>query len=86
MSDIIALSGRIGSGKDFIYNQYLFPLGYRKFALADHFKIWIVGQGLATYEEVFITKPPKVRHLLQQAGINFGGDKQNILRFPTEIK
>ena len=72
MSDIVALSGRIGSGKDFIYNQYLFPLGYRKLALADHFKIWIVGQGLATYDEVFKTKPEKIRHILQQTGTEEG--------------
>lgn len=70
--NIIALSGKLGSGKDFIYNQYLKPMGYHRWALADHFKIWIVGCGRATYEEVFQTKPPHVRHLLQQEGTENG--------------
>lgn len=69
---IIGLSGLMGSGKDFIYEQYLYPYGYRKFALADHFKIWAIGRGLATYDEVFYTKPPHVRDLLQQEGTERG--------------
>ena len=69
---IIGLSGLMHSGKDFIYEQYLYPYGYRKWGLADNFKIWIIGKGLATYEEVFSTKPPHVRDLLQQEGTERG--------------
>jgi hypothetical protein len=69
---IIALSGKAGTGKDFIYENYLFSLGWRKWSLADHFKIWVVGKGDATYEEVFYTKPSHVRTLLQREGTERG--------------
>jgi hypothetical protein len=71
---IIALSGKAGTGKDYLHEHYLQPRGFQRVALADHFKLWIVGQGLATYEEVFFTKPPHVRELLQQEGTKRGRD------------
>jgi dephospho-CoA kinase len=70
--EIIGLSGCAGSGKDYIFNHHLKPLGYYRWALADHFKIWIVGKGQATYEEVFKTKPDHIRKLLQIAGTEEG--------------
>ena len=63
--DVIGLSGKIGTGKDYIAEQYFFPRGYKQFSLAWHFKIWIVGKQEATYEEVFHTKPPEIRHYSQ---------------------
>lgn len=69
---IIGLSGKAGTGKDWIFENYLRPAGYHRWALADHFKIWAVGRGLATYEEVFHTKPPHVRKALQQIGTEEG--------------
>lgn len=71
---ILALSGRMGVGKTFIANNFLFDKGYRPWALADHFKNWIVGQGKASFEDVFYHKPPEVRTLLQQAGTEQGRD------------
>lgn len=70
--EIWGLSGRAGSGKDFIYTNYLAPRGFHRWALADHFKVWVVGKGEATHEEVYHTKPPHIRHLLQQEGTERG--------------
>jgi hypothetical protein len=72
MFDVVALSGKAGVGKDFIFNHHLAPLGYKRWALADHFKIWIVGQGKASYDEVFTSKPPHIRKLLQEEGTERG--------------
>lgn len=69
---ILALSGRMGVGKTYVANHYLFPRGYRPWALADHFKNWIVGQGKASFDDVFYHKPPEVRTLLQQVGTEQG--------------
>lgn len=70
--EVIALSGKAGSGKDYIFHNYLKPRGYYRWALADHFKIWTVGRGLGSYEEVFHSKPPEIRRILQQAGTEEG--------------
>lgn len=70
--ELCVLSGQAGAGKDFIFEHYLKPLGYHRWALADHFKIGVIGQGRATYEEVFVTKPPHIRSLLQQEGTERG--------------
>lgn len=70
--DVIGISGKAGSGKDYIASTYLIPAGYMPVSLADHFKITIAGRGLATYEEVFDTKPPHVRKLLQEEGTERG--------------
>lgn len=72
MIDIVGLSGKIGSGKDHIARQYFKPHGYYNFSLAWHFKVWLAGKGEATYEEVFHTKPPHVRDLLQKEGTERG--------------
>lgn len=71
---LIGLSGKAGVGKDYIAEHYLRPAGYLPVSLADHFKLTIVGRGLATYEEVFFTKPPHVRKLLQEEGTERGRD------------
>jgi hypothetical protein len=79
MIDVVGLSGKIGSGKDHIARQYFKPHGYYNFSLAWHFKVWLAGKGEATYDEVFHTKPPHIRDLLQKEGtergrIIFGND------------
>lgn len=71
---IIGLSGKAGSGKDFIAATYLRPLGFRPIALADQIKTLAVGRRLCTYEEAFHTKPPHVRNALQQMGTELGRD------------
>lgn len=71
---IIGLSGTAGSGKDYIFSNFIKPLGFYRFALADHFKIGAVGRKLVTYDEVFYTKPEHIRDTLQKMGTEEGRD------------
>jgi hypothetical protein len=71
---VIGISGKSGTGKDYIYETCLKPLGYIRWGLADHFKICAVGQGLMTYTEAFVTKPDNVRPILQRLGTEEGRD------------
>ncbi|TFH49103.1 MAG: hypothetical protein E4H01_04970 [Lysobacterales bacterium] len=70
--NIVGISGKAGSGKDFLAKTVFAPAGFKSWSLAWHFKVWLAGQGQATYEEVFHTKPPHVRDLLQQEGTERG--------------
>lgn len=72
---VLGLSGKAGSGKDYIAANYLKPLGFLPIALADAIKEEAVARGLCTYEEAFHTKPPHVRDLLQQLGTELGRDQ-----------
>lgn len=65
---IVGLAGGAGVGKDTLAEKYFKPLGYMPVALADEIKFRVVAAGKATYEEVYITKPPHIRTLLQQEG------------------
>lgn len=69
---IIGISGKAGSGKDWISQNILKPLGFHQWSFAWHFKVWLIGKGEATYEEVFHTKPPHIRKLLQLEGTERG--------------
>lgn len=69
---VIGVSGKAGTGKDFIAQNILRPIGYYQFSLAWHFKVWTVGKGTGTHEEVFVTKPPHVRKELQLEGTERG--------------
>lgn len=65
---VVGISGKAETGKDYLVEQVLRPLGFFQVSLADHLKTFAVGKGLVTYEEAFHTKPPHVRHILQQEG------------------
>ncbi len=69
---IIGISGQAGSGKDWISQNVLTPIGYHQWSFAWHFKVWLVGQGKITWEDAFITKPPHVRKFLQEEGTERG--------------
>jgi L-fucose mutarotase/ribose pyranase (RbsD/FucU family) len=69
---IIGLSGKANTGKDYIATNYLPE--YKPFSFAWHFKVWLIGKGMATYDEVFLTKPPNVRKMLQLEGTEYGRD------------
>lgn len=69
---IIGISGQAGSGKDYISQNILTPLGFYQWSLAWHFKVWLIGKGEATYNDVFRTKPPAVRKMLQLEGTENG--------------
>lgn len=75
MIKVIGLSGKAGSGKDYIASRIITPkYGYVPFSIAWHVKANLVGKGVLTYEEAFITKPPHARHLLQQEATESGRD------------
>jgi hypothetical protein len=63
---VVALAGESGVGKDTVADAALIPLGFHRIGLADHAKVALVAGGEATYREVFVTKPPRVRDLLQR--------------------
>jgi hypothetical protein len=65
--EIIGLSGKAGTGKDFVARNILRPLGYQNVAYAWPLKLAAMQNGF-TYEEAFITKPPRVRQWLQEHG------------------
>lgn len=69
---IIGISGKAGSGKDYISQTYLKPNGFYQWSFVWHLKAWIIGKGEATYEQAFHTKPPEIRKLLQQEGTENG--------------
>jgi len=72
MAEVIGLSGFAGSGKDFVYLNYLKPQGFFQVSLAWHFKADLIGKGALTFEEAFITKPPHIRTMLQMVGTELG--------------
>ena len=72
MAEVIGLSGFAGTGKDYIYLNYLKPKGFFQVSLAWHFKADLIGKGALTFKEAFQTKPPQVRTMLQLVGTELG--------------
>ena len=66
--EIIGVSGKAGSGKDFLARTVLRPLGYQSVAFAWPLKMTGITQGIGTYADMFQTKPPHVREWLQNFG------------------
>lgn len=70
---LVGLSGYAGSGKDYIATNYFRDrYGFFNVSLAWHLKVECVAKGKATYDEVFNTKPPRVRKLMQIMGTEQG--------------
>jgi dephospho-CoA kinase len=63
---LVGLAGQGGAGKDTLYEQVFRPRGFIRLQMTLYRKIWLVSTGQATWEEVFVTKPPPVRKLLQE--------------------
>lgn len=59
-------------GKDFIADN--FYSDYFRISFADHFKCDTVGKQIYTYNQVYVTKEPEVRHGLQRIGTEEGRD------------
>lgn len=74
MIELIGLAGGAGVGKDTLAARYFRAYGYLSAALADEIKVRVVASGRATFEEVFVTKPPHIRQLLQEEGTERGRD------------
>lgn len=69
---VLGLAGKAGSGKDYVYLNYLKPMDFIQVSLAWHFKADLIGKGAITFEEAFVTKPSNVRTLLQIQGTELG--------------
>jgi hypothetical protein len=63
---ICGVAGQANAGKDTFYEAVLKPRGYIRWQMTLHYKTWLVATGRGTFEEVFITKPPRVRKILQE--------------------
>lgn len=70
---IIGLSGRAKSGKNYLAKHALLPIGFVPMALANHFKVDAVVRDGAPLDEVFFTdKSPETRDMLQKRGTEEG--------------
>lgn len=77
--EIIGISGKAGSGKDYIGKHVLEPLGYKKWALAWPMKNEALGENRNwTHDMVHVTKPPLVRAFLQKRGTEDGWMKHDM--------
>lgn len=78
MKIIIGVSGKLGSGKDYITNHVIIPviekMGYRylQCAFADQIKINVMTKNGISYEDVYENKTPESRRLLQTEGTEVG--------------
>jgi hypothetical protein len=63
---LIGVCGLGGAGKDTFYEQVLKPRGFLRWQMTLHYKVWLVAIGKGTWEEIFYTKPPRVRKILQE--------------------
>jgi hypothetical protein len=72
MIEVVGISGKAGSGKDFVGREVFRPAGYSQWALAWPMKAQLIGQTEFTYHDVFHDKPPIVRHALQVIGTERG--------------
>ena len=74
MTKIIALSGKIGSGKNYISENIIFPylrslnLNVVMLAFADDLKVLCYSKDNVSYERLFVNKDTQSRLLLQQRG------------------
>lgn len=66
--ELIGITGRAGSGKDWLGREVLRPAGWVQWAFAWPMKMDLIGRGEMTYAEAFVTKPPAVRDRMQQYG------------------
>lgn len=69
--EVIGLSGKSGSGKDYLGKMVLRRAGYHQWAFAWPMKTTCVGRGYS-YQQVFHQKPPEVRRALQVIGTEEG--------------
>jgi phosphomevalonate kinase len=75
---IIGISGKMGSGKDYVCNNLIIPLlkkldkCYLQVSFADQIKINVMTKSDMTFNDVYINKTTHSRKLLQQEGTEFG--------------
>jgi dephospho-CoA kinase len=77
---IIGLCGKMGSGKDYIANRYIFPFlkraGYNacQMSFADQIKVNVMVKNDIPFGDVYVEKTDSTRTLLQQEGTEHGRD------------
>lgn len=78
-AQVIGISGRMGSGKNYVAERLLLPmlppLPTMVVALADHFKVDVVAKDRFPYEKVFVQKDQETRRALQHRGTEEGRDR-----------
>lgn len=78
MKIIIGVTGKLGSGKDYITNNVIIPVlekvGYRylQCAFADQIKVNVMTKSNVSYEDVYENKTPESRRMLQIEGTEVG--------------
>lgn len=78
MKIIIGVTGKLGSGKDYITNNVVIPvlekIGYRylQCAFADQIKVNVMTKNNVSYEDVYENKTPESRRMLQIEGTEVG--------------
>lgn len=74
--NVIGLSGKAGSGKDFLATRAVVPYGFVPLALANQFKVSAVIKRGLPFDQVFgpTPKSPDTRDILQKMGTEFGRD------------
>ena len=80
-SMLIGISGKLGSGKDYILHQVIIPVlekwnnSYLHLNLADQIKVNVMTHNAISYDDVYIQKTQETRRLLQLEGTEYGRDK-----------
>lgn len=78
MKIVIGVSGRLGSGKDFITTNVILPVleerkqRYLQLAFADQIKINVMTKNGIEYNDVYLRKTESSRQLLQTEGTEVG--------------
>jgi dephospho-CoA kinase len=78
MKFIIGVSGKLGSGKDFITSNVIIPVleklqkRYLNLNFADQIKINVITKNGINYSDVYETKTESSRQLLQKEGTEIG--------------
>jgi hypothetical protein len=63
--EVVALSGKSGSGKDYLAKSVFGDLGYKQFSLAWHKKVELVGRGALTHDDAFVIKDFYAREMIK---------------------
>jgi hypothetical protein len=63
---LIGICGKGSTGKDTFYEHVLKPRGFLRWPMTLHYKVWLVATGKGSWEDIFSTKPPHIRKILQE--------------------
>lgn len=78
---IIGVTGKLGSGKDYITNNVIVPViekinyRYLQCAFADQIKVNVMTKNNISYSDVYENKTPESRQLLQNEGTEVGREQ-----------